>query len=349
MTKLPETLFQKTVWDDGQNPIWIGSTLHLYRNLSLYKFPSKMSSAEMSGSFKAIAETLQKANFTCFPAEELSVLDKELLFERFYCSQGFQEAGVGQGFAVDPQGQTLITIHHRDHLQFHRMDSSEDLMAIYLSLCQTDDAFGSTHLYAFSPRFGYLTSDPLLCGTALEARLFLHVPALRHTEGLKEVLQTLTDEQIVPLSLEGSLGDLVGDFLVLKNRYTLGISEETTLSLLKTTALKIVTTEKAARSALKANPSAQIKDFVGRAFGLLMHSYQLHPKETLDALSALKLGVDLGWVSGITPQTINTLILQLRRGHLTHLLHLETIEPEPLSHKRAEWLHEELKSVSLSS
>lgn len=350
--KLPETLFQKIVWDDEKNPIWVGTTLNLCRNLSLYKFPSKMSSSEMTGSLKTIQDTLQKnpstQSFKFFPAEELMPLDKELLFEQFHCTQGFQETGLGQGFAVDPEGKTLITLHNHNHVQFSTVETSEDLIQAWSHLSQMDQEFGNSQAYAFSSLFGYLTADPLLSGTALEARLFLHVPALRHTDNLNTILQTQFDEQVSPLSLEGPLTDFVGDFLILKNHYTLGISEETTLSLLKTTALKIALTEKTARETLKAKPSPQIKDFIGRAFGLLMHSYQLHPKEALDALSALKLGVDLGYVKGAATQKLSTLILQLRRGQLSHLLQLDTIDPESLSHKRAEWLHQELKGIILS-
>jgi protein arginine kinase len=351
MSQLPETLFQKIVWNGEKNPIWIGSTLHLCRNLSLYKFPGKMSSQEMVGSLKSVIETLQKKpssqSLVFFPAEKLSSLDKELLFEHFHCPQGFQETNVGQGFGIDPDGKTLITLNHHDHLQFHSVDISEDLVGAWEKLSQMEEEFGSEQLYAFSPRFGFLTANPMLCGTTLEARLFLHVPALRHTEKLHEILQNHKDEQLSFASLEGPLGDLVGDFLILKNRYTLGVAEETVLGLLKTTALKIALAEKTARDALKANPSPHIKDFIGRAFGLLMHSYELHPKEAIDALSAVKLGVDLGWIAGISATALSSLILQLRRGHLTHLLHLDTIDPEALSHKRAEWLHQELKAMRL--
>jgi protein arginine kinase len=352
MSKLPEVLFKKTIWDQEKNPYWLSSTIHLYRNFSLYKFPGKMSAAEMTGCVKNIAETLHNIPsfqpLSFFPAEELTPLDKELLFEYFQCTQGFQEARQGQGFALNTEGSCLITLNQGSHIQLHLATADTDLVAAWTSLCQIDDSVGRAHPYAFSPRFGYLTSNPLLCGTALEARLFLHVPALRHTGALQEVLNKCSDEHILFLSLEGSMADLVGDFLILKNRYTLGISEETLLSLLQNTALKISAAEKKKRDELRATPSADLKDFVGRSFGLLTHSYQLHPKEALDSLSGLKLGTDLGWVTGITSQKLSTLMLQLRRGHLSLLLNLTSSDPQELSHKRAQWLHEQIKGISIS-
>ncbi len=335
MTKLPDVLFQKT--SDAQ------LTLHLTRNISLYKFPGKMTPAEMTGSLKTILETLK--SYTFFPAEELTPLDKELLFEHFECERSFQEARQGQGFAINPEGTCLIILHENDHIQLQFVSSDSDLTRAWQALSQIDDPLGKAHPYAFSSRFGYLTSNPMLSGTALEARLFLHLPALIHLGLLPELLTTYKDEQISFTSLEGSSHDFLGDILILKNHYTQGVSEETILGLLQTTALKIAAAEQKARSDLKSKPSPALKDFVGRSFGLIMHSYQIDPKEALSGLSGLKLGAFLGWITGTTPEKISALISKERRGHLTHLLNLPA--SDELSHKRAEWLHEELKGITL--
>lgn len=356
MNKLPEALYQNTVWDQEKNPIWMGSTLHLYRNFSIYKFPGKMTPAEMTGSLKTVFETLQKLPILqpllLFPAETLTPLEKELLFEYFQCSKGFQEAREGHGFAFNMEQRYLITINESNHLQMHQAsqenDPKNDLVRAWTSLAALDDAIGREHPFAFLPRFGYLTADPMLCGTALEAKIFLHVPALRLTGKLKELLTELNDEQISFEGLEGSTEDLIGDFLILKNHYTLGISEETVLSLLQTTALKIAAAENKLRDAQKQKASDSLKDFVGKSFGLIMHSYQLYPKEALSGLSGLKLGVLLGWVSGTTSQKLSILMLKLRRGYLAHLLNLQTSDAQELSHKRAEWLHQELKGITIA-
>ena len=105
----------------------MGTTLHLERNFSLYKFPGKMTPAEMQGSLKTVLETLKKVPtlepLTFFPAEELSAVDKELLFEHFQCAQGFQEARDGQGFAFNPQGTCLVTMNNNNHIQLQLVDT----------------------------------------------------------------------------------------------------------------------------------------------------------------------------------------------------------------------------------
>jgi len=341
--KLPE----EGVWKGG---IWLGSTVSLLRNLALYKFPAKMNPSEKAGSFKVISEALHKIPalepLQMIPAESLSLVDKELLFEHFHCARGFHEAEAGCGFVFD--STTLITLNLYNHLELYAFDATDKLIPTWGSLSQLCEEFAALHLTAFSPRFGYLTSNPLYAGTTLEARLFFHIPALRHTQRLPQLLTTLKDEQLSFESLEGPLADLPGDILIVRNHYTLGVSEETLLNLLRTTALKIVAAEKGAREALKAKPSPNIKDFIGKSFGLLMHSYQLHPKETVDALSALLLGLSLGSISQVSEQKLLSLFQQSQRGHLARHCQLESMDPEALSHERAKFLHQELKGMSLS-
>ncbi len=235
----------------------------------------------------------------------------------------------------------------KNHLQLQLIDTSGDIHTAWSQLAGLEMEIGKTLEYAFSPKFGYLTSDPTLSGTALQGRLYLHVPALHHTGQLHEVLGQQKEDEVMTMGLEGALDDLVGDFLILKNRYTLGVTEESMLHSLQTTAMKLMAAEKALRSHLKETGNPEMKDLVSRAYGLLVHSYQLQTKEALNALSALKLGLDLGWISGISNQAINTLFFKCRRAHLAQLLNEKTLDTHDMPHKRAEFIHKALQGMTL--
>jgi len=349
MSSLPPSLFEHTLWEEDKNPIWLGSFLSLNRNLARYKFPTKLSEPDMIKVSTLLSEALQKnvkgSNY--FPADKLSPIDKEFIFEHFLCLESFQNAGKGQGFLIDETAHFLAQLNLKNHLQLQLIDTSPDLLSAWSQLVKLETEIGKSLDYAFSPKFGYLTSDPTLCGTALQALLFLHIPALHHTGQLHEVLGKQTEDDIITMGLEGALDDLVGDFLILKNRYTLGVTEESLLHALQNTAMKFTSAEKALRIHLKETGNSEIKDLVSRAYGLLIHSYQLQTKEALNALSLIKLGLDLGWISGITSQAINTLFFKCRRAHLAHLLNEKTLDPQDMPHKRAEFIHKALQGISL--
>jgi len=348
MSTLPSSVVDHTLWEEDKNPIWLGSSLLLQRNFARYKFPPKLSESEMTHVSALLSEALQKniKESTYFPADKLSPLDKEFIFEHFLCLESFQNADKGQGFLIN--GLFLAQLNLKNHLQLQLIDTSPDLLTAWSQLVKLETAIGKTLDYAFSPKFGYLTSDPTLCGTALQALLFLHIPALHHSGQLHEVLGKQTEDDIMTMGLEGALDDLVGDFLILKNRYTLGVTEESLLHALQNTAMKLLSAEKALRIHLKESGNSAMKDLVSRAYGLLVHSYQLQTKEALNGLSLIKLGLDLGWISGITSQALNTLFFKCRHAHLAHLLNEKTLDSQDMPHKRAEFIHKSLQGISLN-
>jgi protein arginine kinase len=346
---LPPSLLEHTPWENDKNPIWLATSLILLRNLSRSKFPPKLKEREAGQTLNPIQTLLCKSaelkNPTFFPAETLSSLDKEFLFEHFLCFESFQNTVNGQGFIVDESGQFLAFLNLKNHLQLQLIDSNASLEGSWTRLSKIETEIAKTLDFAFSPKFGYLTADPTQCGTGLIAISYLHLPALIHTKQLHDTLAKQKDEDLTAMGLEGSLDELVGDILVLRNHYTLGLSEENIIHDLQSTSMKLMAAEKAIRAHLRSENNALVKDAVSRAFGLLIHSYQLQTKEALNALSLVKLGVDLGWITGILSSKLNDIFFKCRRAHLAHHLKEKSVDTQDVARKRAEFIHAQLQGV----
>lgn len=346
MAKIPLIFLEKTAWDQTYDSVWLTSSLLLKRNISRYKFPSKLSTLESTALLGALEESVKKeVLFTSslfIPLDQLDPIDKEFMFEYFLFPEGFTTPAPGQGFLCDAEGNFVVLFNMKDHVNIQLLHSSCNLEEAWVQLGILEKTVGKHFEFSYSARFGYLTSTPRECGTGLIVSLFLHVPALIHSQKLHEALTKHADEQILPSSLEGSLNECAGDILILKNRYTLGLSEETLLNSLQNTALKMISAEKAARARILEKGDLEIKDLVSRAYGLLSHSYQLQTKEALGALSLLRLGLELGWVQGISPQACNRLFSQCRRGHQAYLLHETTEIPQ----KRAAFIRTALHGTT---
>ena len=215
-----------------------------------------------------------------------------------------------------------------DHLQMRVIDCQGNWENAWNTLNQLETSIGSTVEFAYLPRFGYLTADPRLCGTGLIIQAFLHLPAIIHTAELPETLQKQKEEGITALGMGGSPSELFGDLLVIYNSYTLGMSEDNILHDIHSTAMKLTALEKTLRTHLKNDNNLDMKDQISRAYGLILHSYQLQTKEALSALSLIKLGIDLDWIGGITDREINTLFFQCRRAHLSEILGIHLTDPQ---------------------
>ncbi|MES2345248.1 MAG: protein arginine kinase [Chlamydiota bacterium] len=349
---IPSFLLEHIPWENHVDPIWTASTFVLHRNLAKFCFPSKLSKPHMLQVASMLQESLLKSPLlktpSFLPAEKLSPMDKEYLFEHFFSQSHFQNTMEGQGFIIDQTSYFLGMINVDDHIQLHLVDAQGKWDNSWNTLSQLDTTLGKSLDYAFSSRFGYLTSNPGLCGTGLEVYVYLHLPALIHTGKLSETLSKETDEEVLITGMQGTLEELVGDFIVLKNRYSLGLSEETILKTLYAAAMKLMAAEKTARTQIQQEDNSEIKDQISRAYGLLMHSFQLQTKEALAALSLIKLGINLGWVEGITDNKLNEIFFKCQRAHLAHAHTLPEIDPKALPHTRAAFIHTALKPTHLT-
>jgi protein arginine kinase len=352
-TNLPPFLFEHTPWENEVNPIWPASSFILHRNLANFNFPNKENETQSMHTLEIVKQGLlkcpecQSAQF--LQADQLTPLDKEFLVEHFLRLDSFQNTFAGQGFIVDPSAHFLATLNIEDHLQLQFVDCKGEWEKTWNHLVQIETQLSQEIQFAFSPTFGYLTADPGLCGTGLTTDVYLHLPALIHTGALEDALIKQKDQDVTAFGMEGNLAELIGDILILRNSYTLGLTEENILFSLNTSAMKLIVSEKTIRNQLLKDNSIEIKDQISRAFGLLVHSYQLKTKEALDALSLIKLGLDLGWIVGITDQKINEVFFKCRRARLALLSNEQQLDPHEVAKKRATFLHEQLAGMQLKA
>ncbi len=348
---LPPSLFEHLPWESNVNPIWPASSFTLRRNLGKYLFPPKMTEAQSLQTLTilktALLNSSHLSNPVCLNAEDLSALQKEYLFEHFLCMESFQNTLAGQGFVVDDRSKLIGMLNIQDHLQLHLIDCSGAWEKAWNTLNSIESALSQDLSFAFNSRFGYLSSDPSLSGTSLTVHVFLHLPALIHTSQLEDTLAKLNEEEVTSTGMQGTLDELVGDLLVLKNTYTLGVNEENILHALHSMAMKLMALEKTLRAHLQTDNHLEMKDKVCRAFGLLMHSYQLQTKEALSALSLVKLGSEIGWIGGVSQETLNKAFFTARRAHLAKQLKQDAPDEHELPRRRAEYLHKLMHGIEL--
>lgn len=344
-----ELLKQRNPWSKNENTIWLASNISLKRNVEKFKFPAKLSNDRKKQIVSLLSAEMLSSPFLKNPfllkAEEMGPHEKEFLVEHMLSSENFQEAHQGEAFVIDETGQFLISINIKDHLHVQEIDIKGEIEAAWSRLVKLESQVGQKIAYAYSTQFGFLTAEPYDCGTGLRVSLYFQVSGLLHSGKLDEALNSLKDDNI---SIQNFLGSPTpaGDLLVLSNNYTLGVNEETNLSSLRNFAVKLTQLETERRKKIFEEPSVDLKDKVSRAFGVLVHSYQVEAQEALSAIALLKLGCDLKWVKGIEISSLNELFFNCRRAHLLRLFP-EKVSQDQIPHKRAEFIHQSLKGVEL--
>ncbi len=340
-------------WYHNANPIWLGSTLSIHRNLEKFHFPSKLPVEKRKQIISLFdrdvlaSQSLKKPQV--YKAEDLAPIEKEFLVEHFLSQKSFQQALAGEAFLLDESKEFLGVFNIKDHLYLHLVDSRGELENAWSRLAKIESELSKSVSFAFSPKFGFLSSDSGECGTGLHVTAFLHIPMILHANRLQDILKKNKEDNIEYSGLHGDPHDIIGDIVAFHNNYTLGVTEENILRSIYGLATKLVIEESSLRSHFKQaneNEQAEIKDKVSRAYGILLHSYQIEPIEALHALSWLKIGLEMGWLSDTTHEEINQLFFSCRRAHLLCYYGQKMI-PEEIPHKRSEFIHIVLKKLKL--
>jgi len=190
---------------------------------------------------------------------------------------------------------------------WHEIDHVDDLLEARVS-------------YAWHEQYGYLTACPTNVGTGLRASVMVHLPAMGLTRQLEKVFRSLQKINLVVRGLYGEGSRASGDFFQISNQITLGRSETKALSEIQGVISKILAYERQARSALLHEKRMELQDRVSRALGALQHATMMTSDETMELLSSVRLGINLGLLDDIAMTTVNELFIQTQPSHLQKLI-----------------------------
>lgn len=341
-------------WKGNKNSIWLATAFSLHRNIQKFNFPQRLELSKKKQLAELTFNTLKKLSFLKQPVEcffeSMTALERDYLYEHFLLFEPLKDSLLGQAFLFDEKGDVLIKMHVLDHIEVCALEQSEKLEKA-LEKVQTLEKGLEKHIsFAFSPKFGYLTEDPTICGTGLVVKAFLHVPALIETGEIEYLLHNSPSEGVSLTGLHGNEEEIIGDMIVISNRWTLGTTEESILSLIRTTAMAVASHEKEMRSKLQqTHPrDATLFDKISRMLGTLKFSYTMDTGEALRDLSLAKLGIELGWLNGISLEELNRQFFALRRAHLASQYDWNLARPE-INRERASRLRALFEKVTLTA
>jgi protein arginine kinase len=239
-----------------------------------------------------------------------------------------------------------VMINEEDHLRMQALAPGEDLMGVWKTVNQLDSELEELLRYAFSRRLGYLTACPSNVGTGLRASVMLHLPALSLLNEVEPMIRGLTKIGLAVRGLLGEGTEASGNMFQISNQTTLGESEPEIMARLAQIVEEVAGHEKNGRIRLMERRASYVQDYVSRAVGVLLNARLLSSHELLDLLSAVRLGMDLDMVEGVTLNAIHGLILLTQPGHMQRMMGCE-IGPEERDEARAGIVRDKLRRVLL--
>ncbi len=338
-------------WLRGTGPesdIVMSSRIRLARNVAAFPFTNRASAyqkAEIEGLLRdRVARLELDPRLEYINVPNLSPLDRQFLVERQLISRELAAAEGPRGVALAPRETVSLMINEEDHLRMQVMRSGFALDEAWQDMDRVDDMMEARLSYAFSEEFGYLTACPTNVGTGMRASVMLHLPALVWSKQIEKVFRALQKINLAVRGLYGEGSRASGDFYQISNQVTLGKAETQILNEIREVIPQIITYERQARNAMLKENRQAIQDRISRAYGTLCSATMMTSEETMDLLSSVRLGVNMGLLDDVTIATVNELFIHTQPAHLQKLMG-SLLDGEERNAARARYLRTRLREA----
>jgi protein arginine kinase len=352
--KISNLLKSSSEWikgESGNNRIVITSRLRLARNLMGQPFPGWAKKSERETILQKIMPAvshLPEMNHAIISEsmDNFSPLEKQVLVEQHLISREHAAKNAGSGLVINKPRTLSVMINEEDHLRLQAIKSGLQLKQAWKQIDKVDTELEERLDFAFSPQIGYLTACPTNVGTGMRASAMLHLPALVISDQIGQIIKAVNRIGLAVRGLYGEGTEALGNLFQISNQQTLGEGEQQIIDRLNKVIMQIIEHEENARQKLLQDKGRVVADQVGRAYGVLMHSYCISSKEALNLLSLLRLGVDLGMMADDFRQVVDELLILSQPAHLQkdYDRKLTTDERDGI---RADLLRERLKTLTV--
>ena len=329
--------------------IVMSSRVRLARNIRDAAFPGwakKPERVKILETIRPAVESLPEMKDSFSEAmDNLGALDKQILVERHLISREHAAKSAGSGLVLNREETFSVMINEEDHLRMQALRPGLQLRSAWLAIDQVDTALEKRLDYAFSTELGYLTACPTNLGTGIRVSAMLHLPALVLSEQINQIIQAVNKLGLAVRGLYGEGTEAFGNVFQVSNQMTLGEAETDIVERLNKVLTQLIEHEENARGSLLEKKPKMVFNHIGRAYGTLANAHSITSKETMNLLSLMRLGIDLGLFPGAERALVDELFIVTQPAHLQKQF-TEKLSAEERDVLRADMLRDRLRTVS---
>src|SRR6185503_19175053 len=182
-------------------------------------------------------------------------------------------------------------------------------------------------------------------GTGIRVSAMLHLPGLVLSEQINQIISAVNKLGLAVRGLYGEGTEALGNVFQVSNQMTLGESEPDIVERLNKVLAQIIEHEENARGSLLEKKPKTVMDQIGRAYGILANSHRVTSKETMNLLSFMRLGVDLGLFPDVERGLMDELFVITQPAHLQKQFS-EKLGADERDLLRSDMLRDRLRNVS---
>jgi protein arginine kinase len=267
-------------------------------------------------------------------------------FEKGMASAQFCLEGAGALY-VDPDGSRYATVGDVEHARLHAKTAGLDVDMALDAAMALEEAVGAAADFCVSKRFGYVCSDIASLGTGLRVECFLHLPALEEAGLLEKAFKAVMAEGLEAGGRFGAGSGSSASIYSVWNPLAIGESEEGIAKRVGTSAQALVELERCTRDELMRINGDLLADRALRAYGLARHCVLLPEHEAIEALASIRLGICLGFLSGMGLAEVDAAMTGARNAHVRQRLSERSANADPknIEKARARFVREAMQAL----
>lgn len=305
-----------------EDDIVLTSRIRVARNLQGYPFPILQTDSHATEIIESLEHAVQSdalhelGKFELIRCRDLSAMDRQVFVEKHLISPDLAEQEKHGAMIVRDDELVSIMVNEEDHIRIQCILPGLRISEAWSMANQIDDALEQRLTYAYHDQYGYLTACPTNVGTGMRASVMMHLPGLVLSGSINRMLTAVSQVGLAVRGIYGEGSDSYGNLFQVSNQITLGETEEEITQNLQSVVYQLIEHERNARKALLARNRTQLEDRVSRSFGILAYARRMDSRETMERLSDVRLGIDLGIIQGVSSGILKELMVTTQPAFL---------------------------------
>lgn len=328
----------------------VSSRVRLARNWEEYKFPSRLGDKEARGMIQRLQAELQEFSgllgqgFQYTNLETMKELDKMAFRERRLLNKTLVEKKTPGGLYLSDDERGSLVLNGDDHIRIQTLEPGLNLKDCFKKAEELDDYINHKIAYAFSPKYGYLTSYPTNVGTGMKASIVVHLPSLSLSKRFQDLLGDMSRFGTTVRGIHGRASENAGALYEVVNQKTLGLNEQEIMELVTSVAVQLSDQENQVRKAALEKHRLLREDEVYKSYGVLKYARRLAMKDAMTFLSHLMVGIADGLIEPKEFVSVYNLMVGIQPANLQKLSK-RPLGKEEIESARAWYIRENLPEL----
>lgn len=244
----------------------------------------------------AISNGLTLVDVRAGSRESMQLIEKHMISPQF--------AQCGGKLIASASGDISIMLGEEDHIRLQVLGGGLCPKECMETARRIADLISTRVPFDYSDALGYLTTCPSNLGTGLRVSVMLHLPILTESGAVERMIAWAARQGFAVRGAYGEGSNAIGGFYQLSNQVTLGLSEDAIVEKLIAAATEVIDHEKKAREQLRTVNGDALFDRIARASAILRYARLLSSEEAARYISDVLIGLQMGYLSGVQPQTL---------------------------------------------